>query len=234
MIGIYTIENEKGSIYVGQSVDLERRFRTYKKLNCKSQIKLYRSLLKYGFENHTIRIVDICDVDNLNIRERHYQDLFSSVNKGLNCKATTTKSKSGYLSDETKKRMSDSGKLMTEETKRKISESNKGKKMSDSAKLKMSISKKGVKLSETHKMKISKATKGRVHSVESKKKMSISKKGMPTDIKNRAIIILDVNSGVFYESITELSIILSLKGSVLSNHLNMKHKNNKYKQYKKV
>jgi hypothetical protein len=51
------------------------------------------------------------------------------------------------ISDETRKKMSESakGKILSEETRKKISESNKGKKMSEEAKAKLSLQRKGVK-----------------------------------------------------------------------------------------
>lgn len=54
MIGIYKITSPSGKIYIGQSVNIERRFLDYKKSLKKSQIKLYNSIKKYGkFKNKT-------------------------------------------------------------------------------------------------------------------------------------------------------------------------------------
>ncbi len=39
-------------MYIGQSWNIERRFKTYRKLHCKGQSLLYKSLLKYGPEEH--------------------------------------------------------------------------------------------------------------------------------------------------------------------------------------
>ena len=50
MQGIYKITNPKGKIYIGQSVNIEKRFSSYKSIrNCHYQIKLFNSLKKYGF-----------------------------------------------------------------------------------------------------------------------------------------------------------------------------------------
>ena len=56
MIGIYKITSPSGKVYVGQSVNIERRLKEYKILKCKKQVKLYNSFIKYGFENHKIEI----------------------------------------------------------------------------------------------------------------------------------------------------------------------------------
>lgn len=78
-------------------------------------------------------------------------------NKGKKCKP---------LSEETKKKISESqkGKKMSEETRRKMSESQKGKKMSEETRRKLSESHKGKHPSEEHRKKISEALKGNTNS----------------------------------------------------------------------
>lgn len=91
MIGIYKITNPKGKIYIGQSSNIEKRKVSYSKLNCKTQIKLYNSLVKYGFLSHIFEIVEECEVVELNIRERHWQDFYNVISEqGLNCKLQST------------------------------------------------------------------------------------------------------------------------------------------------
>lgn len=54
MIGIYKITSPNKRIYIGQSIDIERRFATYKRNNpINKQPRLYGSFKKYGVENHT-------------------------------------------------------------------------------------------------------------------------------------------------------------------------------------
>lgn len=55
-IGIYKITSPSGKLYIGQSINIKRRFNYYKGLHCKKQIKLYNSLLKHGFENHKCEV----------------------------------------------------------------------------------------------------------------------------------------------------------------------------------
>jgi len=69
---------------------------------------------------------------------------------------------------------------VSEETKRKISNTLKGRKpyeMSEDTKRKMSFSQRRKHLSEEHKKRIADAMKGKLHSEEVKKRMSIAKKG---------------------------------------------------------
>ena len=88
------------------------------------------------------------------------------------------------LSDETKIKISKyrSGKQMSEEQKRKISESMRGKKRpprSEEWKMKISLAKHGKKIptfSEEHKRKISEANKGKTRSEETRRKISSARK----------------------------------------------------------
>jgi group I intron endonuclease len=110
MIGIYKITNPKGRVYVGQSINIKERWKNYSKLrDCKNQIKLYRSLVKYSFSEHIFEIVQECSVEELNIIERHWQDFYNVIGpNGLNCKLTGTEDKSGFLSQETRQKQSKS------------------------------------------------------------------------------------------------------------------------------
>lgn len=104
MIGIYKITNPKGKVYVGQSVNLERREKEYSAM-CRSaqgQVKLYRSFVKYGYSEHIFEIIEQCIIEQLNERERYWQDFYNVLEEGLNCKLTKTNDKSGLLSEETK------------------------------------------------------------------------------------------------------------------------------------
>lgn len=127
-IGIYKITSPTGRIYVGQSCNIEKRFNTYGSKNTKTQIKLYRSFKKYGIKNHTFEIIEECDEKELNNRERHYQDLYNVTSrKGLNCKLTKSDDKSGFTPQAIKDKISKSnkGRKVSNETKLKMSESGK-------------------------------------------------------------------------------------------------------------
>ena len=54
MIGIYKITSPSDRIYIGQSIDINKRFRKYYNLKCKQQPKLYNSLCKYGVDAHIV------------------------------------------------------------------------------------------------------------------------------------------------------------------------------------
>ena len=109
MIGIYRITSPSGKIYIGQSIDIKKRFSQYKSLyNSKNQIALHRSFLKYGIINHSFEVIEECSIDLLNERERFWQDYYNVLCKGLNSKTTSINGKSGKLSKDTILKMSKS------------------------------------------------------------------------------------------------------------------------------
>lgn len=84
-IGIYKITNPKGKVYIGKSKNIEKRFKSYYKMqHCHQQIKLFNSLKKYGPENHIFEIVEECFVDQLNEKEKYYIKFYNSLDNGLN------------------------------------------------------------------------------------------------------------------------------------------------------
>ncbi len=79
--GIYMWSNKlNGKKYVGSSVDLRRRLSEYYKisrlLNEKS-MPIHVALLKYGYQNFTLTILEICDRYSLMSREKHFFELYS-------------------------------------------------------------------------------------------------------------------------------------------------------------
>jgi rubrerythrin len=83
------------------------------------------------------------------------------------------------VSDETRRKMSEAlkGKPRSKEIRRKISEAHKGKTHSEKSRRNMSESQKGKTFSEETKRKLSESQKGKTHSEETKRKLSESQKG---------------------------------------------------------
>ena len=148
MVGIYKITSPSGRIYIGQSVDLEKREREYSKNhNCKNQRRLYASLIKYSFSKHIFEVVEQCSEDQLNVRERRWQDFYDVLSEGgLNCKLTGTKDHRVVHSEETKRKISEKsmGRIRSEEICKKISDGHKGSKMSEETKKKIGASNRGI------------------------------------------------------------------------------------------
>lgn len=212
MIGIYKITSPTKKVYIGQSINIERRFSTYKL--CKKtnkQPRLYGSFFKYGIDKHHFEIICECAISELNSKERYYQELYSAMGKNsLNCVLQKTNELDYIISAETRK---------------KISEKATGRKMTDETKLKLSIAHIGKKLSKEHVKKLVLKLTGRkghskLASKETKEKCRLNSS------KHLSKIVLDTQSGVFYNSAKEVSDLYGFKQSTFRCKMNGINKNN--------
>lgn len=167
MIGIYKLTNPENKVYIGASKDIHKRMYHYRKMYRKLDTLLYVSLSKYGYENHVFEIIEECEQEQLNERERYWQDFYNVLELGLNMILTGTKDKKEVRSEEMRKKISigNKGKIMSEEARKKISIGHIGKIVS-----KETLEK--IKLTVKYKT-------GWNHSQESKDKMSLATKGIP-------------------------------------------------------
>jgi len=202
MVGIYKITNPSGKIYIGQSVNIDNRISSYKNLKCKNQTKLYRSLLKYSFENHIFKILEECNIEMLNERERFYQDFYNATSRNnLNCKLTKTNDKNGSLSIETKL---------------KIGIGNKGKKVSLGSRKKMSIAKLQMTEETKSKLRLKKVSE------EHKQKLSLLNKGKK--IKEETRLNLLINNGKSKKVICSKTLKIYNSANQCAIENNIKHK----------
>lgn len=106
--GIYKITSPSNKVYVGQAVNIYKRWRTYKSGHHSRQRKLSRSFNKYGVENHVFEVIERCNVDDLNSRERHWQEYYNVIGEnGLNLSLVSTEEKRYVHSAETRKKLSE-------------------------------------------------------------------------------------------------------------------------------
>lgn len=253
--GVYKITSPTGRIYIGQAIDIIRRFKEYRKITSKikKQRKIYRSLLKYGVEAHTFEIIEECEIDDLDCRERYWQDFYDVLgDKGLNCILQECGEFKYVVSNETKVILSEMrqgegnsfygkshtehskqlireanlGKIMNEDTKSKISESLKGRVFTDEHREKLSLSGIGKKHTEVSKKKMSESAKGKIVSDETKKKLSSSIKGKMAKGKHpQAKLVLCTQTGVFYDCIEDASEVINMKSGTLRAMLNGRNPN---------
>ena len=234
IIGIYKITSPTKRIYIGQSVNIYKRFKQYEKLDCKRQIRLYNSLIKYGYKNHKFEIIDICDITYLNNKEQYYQELFNCIGKhGLNCRVTSSNDKTGYFSDETRSKLSKSN------IGNKNGMGNKGIVPSYSTRENLRIKNTGKKLSIETRAKIRLSSLGNTralgyrHSDETKSKMSLDRSGIKRTAEHikkvadaQKKIILDVTTGIYFFGSKEAANTYNINADYLRQKLNGKRKNN--------
>lgn len=86
VIGIYKITNKNtGKSYIGQSNDIERRFKEHQIVGKRSRIPVDVAIQKYGKDSFTYEIVEQCAIEDLNIKEEYWIAYYDTVNNGYNC-----------------------------------------------------------------------------------------------------------------------------------------------------
>lgn len=98
MIGIYQIRNKTtDQAYIGSSKDINNRWRNHKQMLRLDQhhcIHLQRAWNKYAELNFIFEVIEVCNEENLLVREQHYLDVVekkynSSPIAGRSCPPTT-------------------------------------------------------------------------------------------------------------------------------------------------
>jgi group I intron endonuclease len=177
--GIYKITSPSGKIYIGQSIDIIKRWGYYKRMKCKSQVRLFHSFSKHGAISHNFEIVHECQRNELNELECKYIKQFNSFDNINGLNLMDGGRKGTKVSDETKYklRIANLGKKRSLESINKVKETiknnggawNKGMTgiFSEEA-----LKKIGVRHSQESINKIGEKARGRIQSEEHKKKNS--------------------------------------------------------------
>lgn len=183
--GIYKITSPSGKIYIGQSIDIYKNWHgRYKKLRCTSQILIFESLKKHGWDLHSIEVVKECLKEELNHFEEYYIAYYKSFNTENGMNLTSGGCRPEY-SDQSKKKTSDYmkgrypgeknpfyGKKHSEETLAVIREKRKLQVFSEET-----IEKKRQQMIGNKRGVGNKNRVGKKHTEESKKKMSVTLTG---------------------------------------------------------
>jgi len=192
---IYKITSPNGEVYIGQTINLRKRKSDYRCNSFKKQTHLWNTCIKYNWNpSETFEVIDEClcgeDKKDINDREIYWISYYNSHKNGLNCteggkgqvgRVWTTEQKNKQreitLENGTGFQTGNKitlGKKLTENHRKKISESNKGHKAWN----------KGQETPIEVKEKISKSTTGekngfygKKHSTETIEKIKESKTG---------------------------------------------------------
>ena len=82
--GIYKVTNKvNGKVYIGQSVDIGRRWRQH--MTAEDDIYFHKAIQKYGVENFEWEVIEKCKKSELDERESYWIEYYDSYNKGYNC-----------------------------------------------------------------------------------------------------------------------------------------------------
>lgn len=237
MTGIYKITSPSGRTYVGQSVNILNRFIYHKGMYSNDTPKLFLSFKKYGVENHIFEVIETCEIIELNDRERHWQDFFECTKKGLNCRLTKSKDRSGRLSEETKLKISNSqkGKIIPPHIIEKVRLKMIGKKQSPETIEKRVSQLRGRKMgvNQLNFLKSSRLEKenpffGKHHTELSKQGMREKLRGSNNYLSKP---IINLQTGVFYDTLQEAADTINWDKRKLWSHIVLYKKNNTYFTY---
>jgi group I intron endonuclease len=163
--GIYRFTNKlSGSFYIGSAKNLRARLYSYYLLSAllrgKNNTIISRALIKYGYSNFTLEILEYCEVSELLEREQYYLDLLKPDYNIAKVAGSTI------------------GIPRTEEFKQYLSDLRKGKIPSEETKILMSISHSGSNNSMF----------GKKHTDQSKELMRNARLGRVLDIETKNAI----------------------------------------------
>jgi group I intron endonuclease len=127
--GIYLIISPTNRLYIGQSTNVKRRLLKYKYGDFRSQPLLRKSIKKYGWKNHKVKLLIKAEKKDLNKLENKLgtrYNVLSSYN--LNLALPKCDDTPYILAEESRAKLSNSrrGYIRSEESKRKQSEARKG------------------------------------------------------------------------------------------------------------
>lgn len=208
--GIYKVTNKvNGKFYIGQSVDIKRRWSEHRILNRDETLSLKRALRKYGVENFIFSVIEECLDYMLNEREEHYiKNLKPAYNR---CKGGTG-AKGHYVSDDLKEKLSVKGKQQW------INLSEEGKK---TRVLNLTGPRKGHPVSAETRQKLRSANIGKKQSKETieKRNKTIIENGLQKTNEGHKKRVYCVDLKKEFESVKYAAEYLEVHPSNISSHL---------------
>lgn len=189
--GIYKITGPNDSVYIGSAVNIENRWSVHKNAlkNNKHHSKYLQNIWnKYGKDVFTFSILEVVEDKTvlIDIEQKHLDFIFTVLPKSriYNTTKYAYSTLGIHLSSSTKAKIALSkignknslGKMHSQETKDRISQTKKGRIATAETKLKMSIAQKGNKshtgriFSDIHKANLSKAKLGNTNNTGKRRK----------------------------------------------------------------
>lgn len=244
------INNKNNKCYIGQTIQMPKDRWGYNGICYKTQA-FYNTIKKYGWDN--ISHVVICyglSKEEANDMEILLISIFKSTNGNFGYNVENGGNTVGKMSEETKEKLRKfhTGKQLSEETRKKLSEAKKGEKhylygkhLSEEHKEKLRESHKGLQSGEKHPLynkhhseetveKMREAHKGKYegennhmygkrHSEETRKKMSEARKGENNPSAKKIFY-----NGMIFPTVTECAKFCNVSRVTMNNWLKEKYK----------
>ena len=227
MIGIYKITNRiNGKSYIGQSNNIERRFREHKYISSETNDSLKKAYIKYGRENFEFIILEECSIEELNEREIYYIQLvkpeYNRTKGGDGCSGHVVSEKTKEI---LRKKAKEQWNKLTEEQKQHIIKNN------------LKKPKIGHKVSKATREKLRQCNLGKKQSKETieKRKQTMIKKRENGYVRNndnhkKKVICLETN--IIYNSVKEAGLDIGVHPSSITGTIKGKYKTCKGKHFK--
>jgi group I intron endonuclease len=219
---IYKITSPSNKIYIGSTTNIIKRLKKYSCCDCKGQIKLYRSLKKYGYKNHLVEIICECSEESMFRLEGYYGVLFNVLGQnGLNLRIPKHSDKFIGVSQETRDKIKFSQSCGKSKN---IGRSawNKGVPWPKEQRDRLSKLRVGVKLTPEQKIRQRDAILKVRSTPESRLKTSIaSRYGNNPNAKK----VVCVKTGTVFGSKSEAALSIGINSGTLGNYLRGRHKN---------
>jgi group I intron endonuclease len=131
-IGIYTITNPEGKVYIGQSWNVEKRWNAHK-AGAKHCLKLIDSFMQFGYSSHKFEYCHLLPDDICQLTMNAYEQLYMDVYRAAGIELLNLREGGGR------------GKH-SEESRQKMCIAQRGKPVSDIARQRMSAARTGMKI----------------------------------------------------------------------------------------
>lgn len=176
------VNNINKKTYIGSSVNFTERLYKYYSVKhlMKHKTAIHNALLKYGYSNFTLEILEYCEGVNPISREQFYLDLLKPEYNILEQAGSSL----GFKHSEETLEFFKNSRKVSEETRKNLSVAATGRILTESERQKISDSRKGIKLSDETRTRISASTTALI--------------GIPVIVKN-----IDINEEIEYINLTE-------------------------------
>lgn len=219
MIGIYKITNKiNNKSYIGQSNNINRRFSEHRCINHETNKTLKLAYKKYGIENFEFSVLEECELEELNEREKYW---IATLKPQYNRTSGGDGSPNHCVSEETKQILKQKGKEfwnnLDEETKQKIITKN------------LKPTQYGHIVTKETREKLRQCNLGKKQTIETinKRKQTIiekKKNGYKQTNENHKKRVICIETNKIYESVKQASEKNNVSSGFLSSVLKKKYK----------
>lgn len=223
--GVYRWTNNiNGNSYIGSSKNLGPRLQQYygkSLVNNQKTSLICRAILKHGYDNFSLDILEYCGKDVTIEREQHYMDLLKPVYNIL-LVAGSPLGRKLPLDIRIQMGKSKLGFTHSGETKALMSKLAKGRVFSDITRSRLSLARKGKKLSLETIIRISEAKLGFKNSQETIDKIKAyqsTRVKQPVPGIKLSVTDLNSNETVIYESVRKVAVALGTNHTTIRNYL---------------